>query len=306
MRLVGLSQPEPTADLGRTVGAVLNTAQLAESATQRVLGTICPMTGLGTQITRFFWDFSTIQMWNRENLVTDEETLCYHQPGFGFASQVRNSACEKFLASDGGDWLLFLDTDNVFPCDIVGRMLASQKEIAEQHGSCDILTALYFKKWPPFEPLIYHEVPGNPFAHLIDYPEEPLRVSGCGGGCLMIQRPVLEGIVAELRIAPFGWLGALHNRPTPEYVERYSRNFTTEDFPFNLRAAMLGFETWCDPRIKLGHMTMAEITEADFFLFREKIRARDAEKAEAEKQFQDTGPLTTQAADPLTVETPVV
>ncbi len=292
MRLVGLSKPDIEMSEGRVQGAVINTAQLEESESQRVIGTICPMTGLGGQITRFLWDFSIIQMWNREHLVTDDETLCYHQPGFGFASQVRNHACEKFITADGGDWLLFLDTDNTFPCDIVGRMLDSQKEIAAQHGACDILTALYFKKWPPFEPLIYHETENNPFAHILDYPEEPFQVVGCGAGCLLIQKVVIERIVMELRITPFGWLGTLDNRQTPEFVERYARNFTTEDFPFNMRCTMLGFKTWCDPRIKLGHMTMAEVTEGDFFQAREGIRARDAQK---EAAALVANPLTTQA-----------
>ena len=185
--------------------------------------------------------------------------------------------------------MLFLDTDNTFPADIAGRMLDSQKEIAEQHGACDILTGLYFKKWPIFEPIAYHATETNPFAHILDYGDEPFEVVGCGAGCLLIQKPVIERINMELRIPPFGWLGALDNRQTAEHVEKFARNFTTEDFPFNLRCAELGYKTWCDPRIKLGHMTLCEITEADFLQFRDNQRAQQAEK---EAQAASENPLT--------------
>ena len=292
MRLVGLSYPFGEPPAGRREGEVLSADGKQETGAQRVMGTICPLTGLPTQHTRFFWDFLTMSFWVRENLVTEQETVCYHQPGFGFAAEVRNRVCAKFAASDGGDWLFFLDADNTFQPDILKRMLDSQQEIAEQHGACDILTGLYFKKWPPFEPLAYHETDKNPFVHTLDYPAEPFEVSGCGAGCLLIQRPVIERILMELRVLPFGWIGTLHNRQSAVWMEKYMRDFTTEDFPFNLRCKELGYKTWCDPRITLGHMTLAEITDQDFLEFRERSRLQAAAQEAAPP---GGNPLTTQS-----------
>ncbi len=250
-------------------------AQAEAEAAVRVLGTICPMTGLSHQTTRFLWDFARIIMWNHEHLGGENETVCYHQPGFGFAAEVRNKACQSFLESEGGDWLLFLDTDNTFPPDIVKRMLKSQAEIAAQHGACDILTALYFKKWAPFQPLVYKRTDRDPFAHFHDYPPEPFETVGSGAGCLLIQREVLRRINQELRVQPFGWLGELHNLRTPVWMEKFARDFTTEDFPFNLRCEMLGYKTWCDPRIKLGHIMLCEVTESDFLIYQARCLAAE-------------------------------
>jgi hypothetical protein len=241
---------------------------LDERAVSQIIGMVAPMTGLPWQLKRWMEDYERLKEWSRVNI---EGVVAYHQPHPGFPSQVRNGFCKDFLQKGLGEWVFFMDTDMTFPQDTLARMLASRDEIEESGEQCDVLTGLYFKKWPPFEPLAFYIDDRNEFVSKVEYGEQPCEIDACGGGCLLIKREVIHRIVFELRVAPFGWMGALHNRPEVWWMERMAKEFTTEDFPFNLRCRELGFKTWLDPRIKLGHIVLGEVTEQDFLPHREKL-----------------------------------
>ena len=155
----------------------------------------------------------------------------------------RNRLAE--IAIDGGfDRILYLDSDMVFEPDMLTRF-------HEQLDSGkDVVCGLYTTRKPPIHTTLYsamylEQKPGERFAtpkleRMEDYPlNEPFQVKGCGFAGVMLRVDVLRRVIENFG-APFS--------PLPGFGE---------DLSFCLRAAELGIEIWCDPRIRFGHVGVA-------------------------------------------------
>ena len=72
----------------------------------------------------------------------------------------------------------------VYPADTIMRLLSHDK---------DIIGALTFKRWPPFNPIVYE---GEPYKmSLMDpIPDGLVEVTATGTGCLMIKMGVFDHI----------------------------------------------------------------------------------------------------------------
>ena len=155
----------------------------------------------------------------------------------------RNRLAE--IAMEGGfDRILYLDSDMVFEPDMLQRFHAQLDEGKE------VVCGLYTTRKPPIHTTLYSAMylkrePGEKFsvpvlARMEDYPlDRPFQVKGCGFAGVMLSVDVLRRIT-ETFGAPFS--------PLPGFGE---------DLSFCLRAAELGIEIWCDPRIRLGHVGVA-------------------------------------------------
>jgi len=97
-------------------------------------------------------------------------------------------------------WALFLDDDQVFPRDILVRMLTTMFGFPD----IDALTAWYVKKTPPFAPIIFKDAPEDSeiaFDRLTNSDVIELKKQGpihqiaaCGGGMLLVERETLDTI----------------------------------------------------------------------------------------------------------------
>ncbi len=127
----------------------------------------------------------------------------------------------------GADFLLFLDSDMVFPPTALLRLLIHQK---------DIVGATYVKRVPPFDLL---------GTRLVEQPEDRpgnlVEMQRIPTGCLLIRMKVFEALV----------------RPYFRFLsDDISGVVIGEDYVFCDRARAAGFRIWCDSALseELGHI----------------------------------------------------
>ena len=143
----------------------------------------------------------------------------------------------------GADYLFWLDSDMVFDPQILKRLIEADK---------DIISGLYFKRCPPYTPVIYKTLREREDKSTIletyeDYPENSIfEVEGAGFGCMLIKGEVMADIAAQQG----DWF-------TP-------REHMGEDLAFCYRARLSGYHIFCDSAVKLGHVGSLIYTE-DFF-----------------------------------------
>lgn len=153
----------------------------------------------------------------------------------------RNKLCS--IAMDGGfDRVLWLDSDMVFPRDLMRRFsdhLDAGKEM---------VCGAYASRKPPIQPVVYEDFgfrDAQPWPEPYTTPvQEPLpaemfRVAGCGFGAVMLTVDLLRRVYSKFGL-PFS--------PAVGFGE---------DLSFCIRAKEVGAEIWCDPGVELGHIGVA-------------------------------------------------
>ena len=146
----------------------------------------------------------------------------------------RNDLAKQAISRDC-DYVMWFDSDMVFDADVLTKMIRHMED------GKDIVTGLYFRRRPPFTPVLFKELNfEDDVLHWVgfdDYPEnEPFEVAGCGFGCVMLRKEVLLDVVLNYQT----WFTPLAH--------------AGEDIAFCVRARELGYKIWCDPTIKLGHV----------------------------------------------------
>jgi glycosyltransferase involved in cell wall biosynthesis len=130
----------------------------------------------------------------------------------------------------GADYLLFLDSDMVFPRSTLLRLLA--------HGR-DIVGATYLRRTPPFAILGARlaEAPLGNSPGLAEMQHLPT-------GCLLIRMKVFEAMTRP-------YFRFRHDETTGDVIG--------EDYDFCDRARQLGYRIWCDGALsfEIGHIGQA-------------------------------------------------
>lgn len=160
----------------------------------------------------------------------------------------------KHALQMSADYVLWLDSDMKFEPDILEKMMATMES-----QKMDILTGLYFRRVPPFTPVIFDKLEldenGICTHHNIDYvPWSLMEVDGCGFGCVLMKIDVLLDVIATYRdcFSPFAGVG--------------------EDLSFCIRARQLGHSIWLDPKIQLGHCGHNIVTREVYEAYQEDKR----------------------------------
>ena len=139
------------------------------------------------------------------------------------------------------DYVLWLDSDQVFDPDLLERML---KKLQEE--DLDILTSVYFRRVAPYSPVLFKSLsynnPGASWDEYGDLPPGLFEAAGCGFGCVLMSVDVLMSVQAKFgtMFQPLQGLG--------------------EDLAFCWRARQCGYKIMCDPTIEVGHCGQAVIT----------------------------------------------
>lgn len=143
---------------------------------------------------------------------------------------------------NGVDYILWLDSDMMFPPETLEAML---KTIKEQEGDV-ILTGMYCRRVAPYHPTLFKTLDiENENATWTDFKEIPdglFEVEGCGFGCVLAPTSAFVDVQAKFgrMFSPIGDVG--------------------EDLSFCWRARQAGWKFICDPSIELGHVGHTIIT----------------------------------------------
>jgi len=159
----------------------------------------------------------------------------------------------QLAVSNKAEYIFWLDSDMVFESDLLERMF---KAI----GDKDFISALYFKRRPPYEPCIFKvagfkQGEGNeviPIAETYtDYKKDSVfEIEACGFGCVLMKTSMFLQI-QETQGLPFS--------PVLGFGE---------DISFCIKAQEAGFKMYCDSSIKCDHTAHILVNEQTFEVWR--------------------------------------
>lgn len=111
----------------------------------------------------------------------------------------RNQVVELFMKTDS-EWLLWVDTDNIFPPGGVRRLLDTQ---------LPFVSGVYYLKSEPYTPVAYWRQANNRYEPIHDWnPGEIIPVAMAGMGAVLTHRSVYETIEKQFEVLQT-WDGAL-------------------------------------------------------------------------------------------------
>lgn len=146
---------------------------------------------------------------------------------------VRNDIAQYVIDHDY-DYLFSVDSDIVVPPNTLSRFLEQDR---------DMITGVYIQRIPNTHVVeVYGATPGGGRQQI---PWDLLKgrgtveVAGCGFGCVLIKRSVLEGVESPR----FEYHSALDHR-----------NTVSEDVIFCVKATNAGFTIWADTRVLCDHL----------------------------------------------------
>lgn len=155
---------------------------------------------------------------------------------FQMGSLIYNSRnnLATMAVNKGVDYILWLDSDMMFPPDVLKRLL-------EDRDKGDIITGIYYRRVQPFKPVLFSKLTiddnGCSWEGYDDYPKEDcFEIAGCGFGCVLTPVNVFLDVLNKFdnMFAPIGGVG--------------------EDLSFCWRASQCGYKIIADPQVQCGHI----------------------------------------------------
>lgn len=163
----------------------------------------------------------------------------------------RNSLAMTAIQMEA-DFVFWLDSDMVFKSDTLVRMMDTLKK-----NNLDILTGLYFRRVPPYSPVLFDKLEQNgeitEFSEFKTVPEGLFEVGGCGFGCVLMKTDVFFDVQSK-----FGNMFA-------------PRGNNGEDVAFCIRARECGYKIYCDPSIVCGHVGYSVIDDQFYRVFQQSL-----------------------------------
>lgn len=161
----------------------------------------------------------------------------------------RNALATIAIQSEA-DYVFWLDSDMVFKPDILVRMMETL-----QKNDLDILSGLYFRRVPPYSPVLFEKLDITSETETADYaeyqkiPDGMFEVAACGFGCVLMKTDVFFDVQAKFgnMFAPIGNNG--------------------EDVAFCWRARECGYKIYCDPSVICGHVGYSVVDDQFFKAF---------------------------------------
>lgn len=174
---------------------------------------------------------------------------------FGYKTGVRTDRNRnellKMALEIGYDYILWLDTDMLFPTNIIEKYLKAEKEI---------IGCLYYKRGVPFAPVGYYKSRKKDFSYNSLDPktlpvDEVIEVDGLGFGGMFVKTSVYREM-GEDKWSKYG----------DEYhIPLEGGNHLTHDLEFCRLAQEHGHHIYLHTGIKPGHLTEFVVDE-EFYL----------------------------------------
>lgn len=186
--------------------------------------------------TDFFESFVKLEKPENTSFTTVKNTMIY---------SARNLIAANAIDA-GFDRVLWLDSDMIFPHDMISRLCA-----AMDATGAGLVTGLYFTRKIPIKPNIFSHLWYNELDDGLDagatmiyrYPKDIIEIKACGFGCCLTSVDLIKRVGDKFG-SPF----------TP--VDGMG-----EDLSFCYRVAQLGEKMFCDTRISCGHVGNAVFDE---------------------------------------------
>lgn len=155
------------------------------------------------------------------------------------AVDIAREKISQYALDNKFDYVLFIDSDMVFPSDTILRLLEHDK---------DIVSGLAFQRKPPYSPCIYQTLRFGEAGDVRsvpckEYERGLIEVEGCGMACCLIKTEVMLDIYKS---------GQYLFNPLPGYGE---------DLSFCLRARKLDHKIYADTTLQIGHLGHMICTE---------------------------------------------
>lgn len=179
----------------------------------------------------------------------------------------RTDKCRNHIVQlaleNGITHLLFVDDDNPPPVDTIEKFMEDDKDIVcspiptrnpDKDGNH---TLCIFEKYQVEEGVAKGMNMYRPINKIDTSAGHLVRVGGCGMGCTMIKRHVLETLWKKYEGEPFAYGDTTYTQDSSKM--NVQRRTMSEDMEFIERATEEGFEVWCDTRIRAPHLGNARV-----------------------------------------------
>lgn len=177
-------------------------------------------------------------------------------------SAARNTVTDRFLDTDSGEWLLWVDSDMQWDADAVTDLLA----VADRDERPIVSGLCFGNSGDAMYPTIYmgYRTDDGQFTtvRVRDYPRDTLlRVAATGAAFLLVHRRVLQAMREHARAS-----GSSFDRAFPYFAESAGNGKPVgEDITFCIRAgAWLGVPVHVHTGVRIGHHKSALLTEEEF------------------------------------------
>jgi GT2 family glycosyltransferase len=175
-------------------------------------------------------------------MLMEKPPFVYLRSSAGNMDDMRNGIVREALKAECSH-LIMMDTDQIYDGDTIPRLL--------KHN-LPIVGCLVFRRYPPFDPLIFVG-DRKQYSNVTKWtPGELIKVAATGTGCLMFNMDVFKTM-------PAPWFKTTHNEKGE--VEE------GEDFYFCAEARKAGFDIYVDTGIVCGHLSQMVINEGTWKLY---------------------------------------
>lgn len=158
--------------------------------------------------------------------------------------ELRNQIVER-AQMIGATHLLMLDADMTYHEDTIMELLV-------QTQIYPVVSALCFRRYPPFEPLLFRGSVGK-YEAITEWEKDRLiEVDATGGGCIMFNMEVFENT----------------SMPWFEFGKTESGKPVGEDIGFCAKLKKAGYNIYVDPTVPCGHLSLFECNQHSWELFR--------------------------------------
>ena len=150
------------------------------------------------------------------------------------------------------DEVLWIDDDMVFDCHLYEDLKMCGKDRV-----CGLFVSRHF----PYVSCLFRSL--IPVERISVYPDEAFKVAGCGFGCVLMKTQILADV--------------MNNNGGKCFVPDQKLG---EDVAFCQRATNLGYEIWCEPTARVGHVGRIVIWPEDVERLQGDIQGLDGKPIE--------------------------
>lgn len=140
---------------------------------------------------------------------------------------------------DGVDYILFIDSDMDWSPEMIDKLVMFDKDVA-----CGLCLSRKPLMGDAHIPTILFKVDGRYRAYN-EIPSEPLRVDAAGMAFVLIKKNVIKTITEKY--------------PHPFNPIYEGDRLLGEDISFCERLRECGFDIWCDPSCRIGHLVQTSL-----------------------------------------------